>query len=87
MLLRHVCTFLFFSCFFVNFVVSKKALIFFAVSYIDILLIVCFENPVLCTWSQRETNYTFVLPLFRPYGKNKATLFTGGRLLIRICEV
>jgi hypothetical protein len=42
----------------------------------------CFENTVLCTGSQKETISTFVPPLFNglwPF--NKATRFTGGRLL------
>jgi len=44
--------------------------------------IVCFENPVLRTESQKETINTFVSPLFNGlWPLNKATRFTGGRLL------
>jgi len=46
------------------------------------MYILCFGNPMPCMGSQKETISTFVLPLFNGlWPLNKATRFTGGRLL------
>jgi hypothetical protein len=46
------------------------------------VVIVCFENPVLCTGAQKETLALLCFLCFTAFGrKNKATRFTGGSLL------
>jgi hypothetical protein len=48
-------------------------------------IIVCFENPVLCTGSQKETLALSCFLCLTAFGRqNKATRFTGGSLLFTV---